>query len=110
MNYWSYLQPEDALALLNADYPDETVRNYALKKLEQLSDEDLSLYMLQLVQATCFESSHFSELSDLLLERSLKNPHQIGHNMFWALRSQLHVKAKAERPKLKRFLLVKSII
>lgn len=94
---WGGVQPEDALVLLNSDYPDEYVRYYAVKKIAQLSDEDLTLYMLQLIQALTFENTHLSPLSQLILERALKNPHQIGHNLFWALRSQLHVKAVAER-------------
>ena len=33
----------------------------------------------------------------MILERALKSLHQIGHVIFWALRSQLYVKATAER-------------
>ena len=97
LNTWSNMQPEDALALLNADYPDENIRLYATRRINQLSDEDFALYMPQLIQALSFESNHFSSLGELLLERSLKSPHHIGHVLFWALRSQLHVKATAER-------------
>lgn len=94
---WESMQPEDALALLNADYPDETVRLYATRRINQLSDDDFVLYMPQLVQALSFEASHFSSLGELLLERGLKSPYHVGHVIFWALRSQLHVKATAER-------------
>ena len=94
---WGSMQPEDALALLNADYPDETVRLYATRRINQLSDEDFVLYMPQLVQALSFEPSHYSSLGELLLERALKSPYHVGHVLFWALRSQLHVKATAER-------------
>ena len=91
------MQPEDALALLNADYPDENVRLYATRRISQLSDDDFALYLPQLVQALSFECFQFSSLGEMILERALKSLHQIGHVIFWALRSQLHVKATAER-------------
>mmetsp|Transcript_81 Transcript_81/g.70 ORF Transcript_81/g.70 Transcript_81/m.70 type:complete len:224 (-) Transcript_81:685-1356(-) len=91
------MQPEDALSLLNADFPDENVRLYACRRIAQLPDDDLALYMPQLAQALCFESQHYSPLGELLIERSLKNPYIVGHELFWELRSQLHVKALCER-------------
>jgi phosphatidylinositol-4,5-bisphosphate 3-kinase len=97
LNVWSLMKPEDALALLNADYPDENVRLYAVRRVSQLSDEDLAMYSPQLIQALAFECCHFSVLSEMLLERSLKNPFQVGHAIYWGIRSQLHVKATAER-------------
>jgi phosphatidylinositol-4,5-bisphosphate 3-kinase catalytic subunit alpha/beta/delta len=97
LNIWSAMEPEDAMALLNADYADENVRLYATRRISQLSDDDFALYMPQLIQALSFESSHFSSLGEMLLQRALKNPHHIGHVFFWALRSQLHVKATSER-------------
>lgn len=97
LNLWSHMKPEDALALLNADYPDENVRLYAVRRVSQLSDEDLAMYSPQLIQSLAFECGHFSVLSEMLLERSLKSPFQVGHAIFWGIRSQLHVKATAER-------------
>lgn len=97
LSMWSSMKPEDALALLNADYPDENVRLYAVRRVSQLSDEDLSMYIPQLVQALSFECNHFSVLSEMLLERALRSPFQVGHSIFWSLRSQLHIKATAER-------------
>lgn len=97
LSLWSSMKPEDALALLNADYPDENVRLYAVRRVSQLSDEDLAMYAPQLVQALSFECEHFSVLGEMLLERALRNPFQVGHAIFWGLRSQLHIKATAER-------------
>lgn len=97
LQIWVPMQPEDSISLLLADYPDETIRAYAVQKIEEFSDEDIHLYMLQLVQAITFENSHINSLSELLLIRALQNPHQIGHYLFWSIRSQLHVKSKVER-------------
>ena len=97
LDCWSKMQPEDNLALLNANYPDENIRLYACRRISQISDDDLVLYMPQLTQALSFEVHHFSSLGELLIERSLKSPHYVGHALFWALRSQLFVKATAER-------------
>ena len=97
LGLWKPMQPEDSLSLLNADFSDENVRMYAAKRISQLPDDDLALYMPQLVQALCFEVQHLSFLGELLIERSLKNPYVVGHELFWALRSQLHLKCTTER-------------
>jgi phosphatidylinositol-4,5-bisphosphate 3-kinase len=97
LDLWTPMQPEDSLALLMSEYPDETIRAYAVEKVDELSDEDFHLYMLQLVQAITFENFHNNSLGQVLLNRALKNPYQVGHYLFWTLRSQLHVKSKAER-------------
>lgn len=97
LHLWVPMQPEDSISLLMPDYPDETIRGYAVEKVEEFSDEDIHLYMLQLIQAVTFENSHLNSLSEVLLTRALQNPHQVGHYLFWSLRSQLHVKSKVER-------------
>ena len=94
---WSRIDAEDALALLNAEYADENLRLFACRKISQISDEDFVLYMPQLTQALSFEICHYSSLGELLIERALKSPHYVGHSLFWALRSQLYIKATAER-------------
>lgn len=97
LEIWSPMKPEDALLLLNSDYPDENVRLYAARRINQMTDEDISLYSPQLIQALSFECNHFSALSEMLLERALKSPHQVAHTLYWSLRSQLHLKSTAER-------------
>lgn len=91
------MQPEDALSLINADFPDENVRLYACRRIAQLPDDDLAMYMPQLAQALCFECQHYTPLGELLIERALKSPYLVGHELFWELRSQLHIKAICER-------------
>mmetsp|Transcript_41240 Transcript_41240/g.56055 ORF Transcript_41240/g.56055 Transcript_41240/m.56055 type:complete len:84 (+) Transcript_41240:347-598(+) len=44
---WADMDPEDALQLLDARFPDEKVRKYAVKRIQLLSDDNLALYMLQ---------------------------------------------------------------
>lgn len=97
LKVWTPLPPEEALPLLDANFADEAVRLYAVERISTLSDDELELYMLELSQALMFESQHFSALGEFLLERSLANPFVVGHELFWQLRSQLHVKPSFER-------------
>lgn len=56
MNAWQPMDVEDALELLSSQYQHPAVRNYAVRRLSQASDEDLLLYLLQLVQALKYEN------------------------------------------------------
>ncbi|KAL1454700.1 hypothetical protein MTO96_043707, partial [Rhipicephalus appendiculatus] len=84
LQIWKLLKPEQALELLDYSYPDTFVRSFAVRCLHQMDDEELSLYLLQLVQALKHESYLECDLVKFLLERALKNRH-IGHQMFWLL-------------------------
>lgn len=97
LKVWEPMAPDEALTLLDARFPDSDVRLYAVQRISEFSDDDLALYLLELVQALIYEDQHWSPLGEFLLERSLANPHMIGHQFFWLLRSQLHVKASFER-------------
>ncbi|CAN7984927.1 unnamed protein product [Ixodes hexagonus] len=92
LQIWKLLKPEQALELLDYSYPDSYVRSFAVRCLRQMSDEELSLYLLQLVQALKHESFLDCDLVKFLLERALKNRH-IGHQMFWLLRCEMQVAA-----------------
>lgn len=94
---WSRMPPTEGLLLLDAEFPDEEVRLYGIRMIARMADDELTMYMQQLVQALQFETHHLSYLSELLLERALKNPFEVGHELFWALRAQLHFKPAAER-------------
>lgn len=52
---WAPMDVEDALELLSQNFTNPVVRQYAISKLEQAPDEDLLLYLLQLVQALKYE-------------------------------------------------------
>jgi phosphatidylinositol-4,5-bisphosphate 3-kinase len=83
---WGTLEPKDALELLDARYADERVRMYAVQCLDAMSDEELELYMLQLVQVLKYEQFHDSSLARFLMVRSLQCPNVIGHLFFWYLK------------------------
>jgi len=67
---WIPVDVDDALELLssNAHFKHPTVRTYGVTRLKQASDEDLVLYLLQLVQALKYEN-HEEILQDV--DRSL---------------------------------------
>jgi phosphatidylinositol-4,5-bisphosphate 3-kinase catalytic subunit alpha/beta/delta len=81
---------ERTLELLDYAYADPFVRRFAVEFLKKIKDEDLQLYLLQLVQAIKHESYLYCDLVEFLLQRSLNNQ-RIGHFLFWHLRSELSV-------------------
>ncbi|CAD8171964.1 unnamed protein product [Paramecium pentaurelia] len=97
MKVWTSLPSDDALPLLDANISDELVRYYATKRVGLYKDDELVLFMLELTQALIFEQCHFSPLGEMLIERSIMNPWVVGHELFWQLRSQLHIQPTYER-------------
>ncbi|CAB3384337.1 Hypothetical predicted protein [Cloeon dipterum] len=53
---WAPMDVEDALELLSPNFTHPAVRRYAVSRLSQAPDEDLLLYLLQLVQALKYEN------------------------------------------------------
>ncbi|XP_074594657.1 phosphatidylinositol 4,5-bisphosphate 3-kinase catalytic subunit alpha isoform-like [Brevipalpus obovatus] len=87
---WPEVESDTALQLLDFEYADLEVRNFAIKWLDKkLSDELLSQYLLQLVQVIKYEPYYTSGLSRMLLKRALLN-RRIGHYFFWHLKSEMH--------------------
>ena len=64
---------------------DTEVREYAVRCIEKMTDEELSRYLFSLVQAVRFERCYDNALARFLLYRSLLNK-DIGNNYFWYLR------------------------
>ncbi|XP_045207446.2 phosphatidylinositol 4,5-bisphosphate 3-kinase catalytic subunit beta isoform-like isoform X2 [Mercenaria mercenaria] len=90
LSSWRQKIPVDhALELLDFNFPDKNVRRYAVDCLQDLSDDEVSLYLLQLVQALKYENYLYCPLAEFLLERALRNQH-IGQQLFWLLKSELH--------------------
>ncbi|XP_072757621.1 phosphatidylinositol 4,5-bisphosphate 3-kinase catalytic subunit delta isoform [Anoplolepis gracilipes] len=87
---WPVLSAEKALELLDYAYADQNVRNFAVRCLQDVSDDDLSLYLLQLTQALKHENFLECHLTEFLLKRALNNQ-RIGHYLFWHLRSEMQV-------------------
>ncbi|MPC31407.1 Phosphatidylinositol 4,5-bisphosphate 3-kinase catalytic subunit beta isoform [Portunus trituberculatus] len=87
---WPKLSPDRALELLDYAYAEPAVRTFAIECLTHISDDDLLLYLLQLVQAIKHENHLNCRLVEFLLSRALRNM-RIGHYFFWHLRSEMHV-------------------
>ncbi|KZW02778.1 atypical/PIKK/PI3K protein kinase [Exidia glandulosa HHB12029] len=98
---WTEIEIDDALELLGPGTVDSRVRGFAVRQLRRADDEELLLYLLQLVQALKFESAaseHRSSrttsnnavsyddsgLADFLVERAVKNA-VLGNRLHWYL-------------------------
>eukprot|EP00039_Didymoeca_costata_P030435 m.29521 g.29521 ORF g.29521 m.29521 type:complete len:822 (+) comp8111_c0_seq1:174-2639(+) len=55
MQKWEPIEVDDALELLGPTFSHTAVRGYAVSRLEKAHDDDLMLYLLQLVQALKYE-------------------------------------------------------
>ncbi|XP_062590997.1 phosphatidylinositol 3-kinase catalytic subunit type 3-like [Saccostrea cucullata] len=67
---WSPMDVEDALELLSPAFTHPSVRKYAVSRLRQADDQDLLLYLLQLVQALKYEDSEeIMRHNDIVSER-----------------------------------------
>lgn len=91
LNSWEPLSPELALSLLDAKYADQSIRSYAVERFELFTDNDIMLYLLQLVQALKYELYDDSPLARFLLKRGLNEPKFLGHQLFWQLMSEAHI-------------------
>ncbi|XP_059475620.1 phosphatidylinositol 4,5-bisphosphate 3-kinase catalytic subunit beta isoform [Neocloeon triangulifer] len=87
---WPILPADKALELLDYAYADQTVRSFAVECIAKVSDEELSLYQLQLVQALKHESYLYCDLAMLLVRKAILNK-RIGHFFFWHLKSEMEV-------------------
>ncbi|XP_013097729.2 phosphatidylinositol 4,5-bisphosphate 3-kinase catalytic subunit beta isoform [Stomoxys calcitrans] len=96
LNEWPPISVERSLELLDYAYPDPAVRNFAIRCLRNLRDEELLLYLLQLVQAMKHESYLDCALTTFILERALRNQ-RIGHYFFWHLRSEMQTPSMQTR-------------
>eukprot|EP00808_Paulinella_micropora_P001594 g58755.t1 len=57
MLQWSEVDIADALELLSSFFRHQAVRQYAVRQLQRADDEELSCYLLQLVQALRYEQN-----------------------------------------------------
>ncbi|KAG7092293.1 hypothetical protein E1B28_008655 [Marasmius oreades] len=93
---WTEIDLDDALELLGPGTVDSRVRAFAVRQLSRADDDELLLYLLQLVQALKFESAATvqkssraisyddSGLADFLIERGVKN-RVLGNRLYWYL-------------------------
>ncbi|KAF8931871.1 Phosphatidylinositol (PI) 3-kinase, partial [Dissophora ornata] len=85
---WVDVDVDDALELLGSSFENREVRSYAVTQLRSANDDDLLLFLLQLVQGLKFEhiDNNFGEsnLVAFLIERAVKNP-ILGNYFHWYL-------------------------
>ncbi|EER41354.1 phosphoinositide 3-kinase [Histoplasma capsulatum H143] len=90
---WTEIDVDDALELLGPTFDNPAVRAYAVERLRKSDDEELLLYLLQLVQALKFEAiphggaediTQDSSLTNFLITRAANNP-LLGSYFHWYL-------------------------
>ncbi|KAG8909004.1 Phosphatidylinositol (PI) 3-kinase [Tulasnella sp. 403] len=100
---WTDIGTDDALELLGPTTVDARVRRFAVKQLARSDDDELFLYLLQLVQALRFENvvtdtrtarganpppKEESALANFLIERGIRNL-VLGNRLHWYLMVEL---------------------
>lgn len=90
---WTEIDVDDALELLGPTFDNAAVRSYAVDRLRKADDEELLLYLLQLVQALKYENSpaentedvgYDSSLASFLVSRAANN-FKLGSYLHWYL-------------------------
>ena len=90
---WTQIEVDDALELLGPTFDNPAVRAYAVERLGKSDDDELLLYLLQLVQALKFEqtspgvgddSVSDSTLARFLISRATNNL-RLGNYLHWYL-------------------------
>ncbi|KAF2144312.1 uncharacterized protein K452DRAFT_267601 [Aplosporella prunicola CBS 121167] len=90
---WTEIDVDDALELLGPTFDNPAVRAYAVDRLRKADDEELLMYLLQLVQALKFEPTQpesndetvpDSSLAQFLITRAANNLH-LGTFLHWYL-------------------------
>lgn len=70
---WTEVDIDDALELLGPIFDNSAVRAYAVDRLRKADDDELLLYLLQLVQALKFEQISPDSSQDVIKDSSLAN-------------------------------------
>ncbi|KDO31793.1 hypothetical protein SPRG_03713 [Saprolegnia parasitica CBS 223.65] len=89
--------PAGYIELLDMEFAHEDVRQFAVDKLAKMADTTFSVFLPQLVQALKFENHHVSPLAKHLIERAIKNPNQIGFDLFWSMKVESYNEQYKER-------------
>ncbi|KAJ4493031.1 atypical/PIKK/PI3K protein kinase [Lentinula edodes] len=106
---WTEIDMDDALELLGPGTVDSRVRAFAVKQLMRADDDELLLYLLQLVQALKFENAATDQrssrsatnaisyddsgLTDFLVSRGVQNP-LLGNRLYWYLMVEVALEDK----------------
>lgn len=87
LDKWAEVDVDDALELLGPHFDHPVVRSYAVERLKKADDEELQLYLLQLVQALKYEApgeGDDSSLARFLVTRAA-NSFTLGNFLHWYL-------------------------
>ncbi|KAJ4480107.1 atypical/PIKK/PI3K protein kinase [Lentinula aciculospora] len=106
---WTEIDMDDALELLGPGTVDSRVRAFAVKQLMRADDDELFLYLLQLVQALKFENAATDQrssrsatnaisyddsgLTDFLVSRGVQNT-WLGNRLYWYLMVEVALEDK----------------
>ncbi|XP_028842597.1 phosphatidylinositol 4-phosphate 3-kinase C2 domain-containing subunit alpha [Denticeps clupeoides] len=85
LHSWPPLSPINALELLDSKFAETEVRTVAVSWLESISNDELTDYLPQLVQALKFERHLRNSLVMFLLSRAQSNVNT-AHYLYWLLR------------------------
>jgi len=103
---WTEIDVDDALELLGPTFINPAVRTYAVDRLRKADDEELLVYLLQLVQALKFEKATIGEeepttqdssLAEFLISRATKN-FLLGNYFHWYLMVECDDQSAGQNP------------
>ncbi|KAL3418882.1 phosphatidylinositol 3 [Phlyctema vagabunda] len=107
---WTEIDVDDALELLGPTFDNPAVRAYAVDRLRKSDDDELLLYLLQLVQALKFEHispdvsdevAHDSSLATFLISRATHN-FMLGNYLHWYLMVECDDKSDDQSPEYRK--------
>ncbi|KAH6674938.1 kinase-like domain-containing protein [Halenospora varia] len=105
---WTEVDVDDALELLGPNFDNSAVRAYAVDRLRKSDDDELLLYLLQLVQALKFEhispdteATQDSSLAKFLIGRAINN-FMLGNYFHWYLMVECDDKSQDQPPEYRK--------
>jgi phosphatidylinositol 3-kinase len=110
LSKWTEIDVDDALELLGPTFDNPEVRAYAVDRLRKSDDDELLLYLLQLVQALKFEhispdssedATRDSSLARFLIARATNN-FMLGNYFHWYLTVECDDKSEDQGPEYRK--------
>lgn len=110
LSKWTEVDVDDALELLGPTFDNPAVRSYAVDRLRKADDNELLLYLLQLVQALKFEhispdsaqdATQDSSLARFLITRATNN-FMLGNYFHWYLMVECDDKSETQGPEYRK--------
>jgi phosphatidylinositol 3-kinase len=110
LSKWTAIDVDDALELLGPTFYNAAVRAYAVDRLRKADDDELLLYLLQLVQALKFErpavegepgDSQDSSLAQFLITRAADN-FLLGNYLHWYLMVECEDRSQRDAPDIRK--------